>query len=72
MKNEKPWYFEFLHGSACILLKYYVLCFHFNSNRFLQLKYFSFLQVSNKNWQLNLRHRTAVESVKQEKSKFTD
>lgn len=49
VKHEQPWCFEFLHGLACILLNYNMLCFlSFNSNRFLQLKYFSFLQVSNK------------------------
>lgn len=49
VKHEQPWCFEFLHGLACILLNYNMLCcLSFNSNRFLQLKYFSFLQVSNK------------------------
>lgn len=41
VKHEQPWCFELLHGLACILLNYNMLCFlSFNSNRFLQLKYF--------------------------------
>jgi len=67
VKNEQPWYIEFLRGSVCVLLKCHVLCLKFSSNRFLQLKYFLFLQVNNKNQQLNLRHEIEVESVKQEK-----